>query len=104
MLHFQCICTISLSIVNLCPSTHPHPYLDGQYCCKTDQEKTGESHAIPETCDGGKLGYSSVCCNNDEYAICPNVPCSCVGECETGYGPGPCKDFSRIAVVYPSII
>ena len=75
--------------VNLCPASHPNPYLGGEWCCKTDQEKSGASVPIPETCDGGKIGYNSVCCDNDDYSGCPYIPCACEGDCELGYGTGP---------------
>ena len=54
----------------------------------TQQEKPLVSiQPNPATCDGSILGYDSECCDADQYAICPNPPCSCTGDCQMGFGP-----------------
>ena len=61
-----------------CTKDHPFAYLNGQYCCKTDQEKVngGTSNEVASgTCDGIGFSIESTCCKDDKYLKCPHTQC-----------------------------
>ena len=61
------------NLLGSCPASHPHVYLNGNYCCKYAREK----HYAPagSTCDGGPISFGSTCCQGDTYVRCPHPPC-----------------------------
>ena len=59
---------------NICPSSHPFAYLNGNYCCKTNKEKN-EPHSDGELCNGSEISIESTCCEGDQHTDCPNPPC-----------------------------
>ena len=48
------------SEINLCPFEYPNVYHEGKNCCK-----------YPTDCNGKPLQYSSTCCKNADYFLCP---------------------------------
>ena len=56
----------------ICPNDHPYPYLNGAYCCKTNEEKTGTQNEIDAgTCDGMDFNIQSTCCKDNANTACP---------------------------------
>ena len=47
-----------------CPQSHPNPFLNGQFCCGTDQDSSGNP-----------LTFESSTCKNSFQSGCPNTPC-----------------------------
>ena len=60
----------------LCPLSHPFAYLNGDYCCKTAEERptswgwTPQDEIDDGTCDGVDFNLQSVCCKTG-YTPCP---------------------------------
>ena len=48
-----------------CPSSHPNPYYNGEYCCKNDKEKVFKPQG--SKCDGSRIQYDSLCCYKNQY-------------------------------------
>ena len=66
--------TVKLLIACLCPSTHPWPYHNGNYCCATNRENNNpQKHG--KLCDGSIIELESLCCENNEYYKCTSPPC-----------------------------
>merc|ERR1712008_167627 len=61
-----------------CTKDHPFAYLNGQYCCETNQEKIngGTSNEVASgTCDGIGFSIESTCCKDNKYLKCPHTQC-----------------------------
>ena len=59
-----------------CASEYPFAYLNGYYCCKTNQElQYGGSIAelMSGTCDGKGFSRESTCCKDHDYEECPHL-------------------------------
>ena len=59
-----------------CASEYPFAYLNGYYCCKTNQELLyGGSIAehMSGTCDGKGFSRESTCCKDHDYEECPHL-------------------------------
>ena len=75
------ICKIIITIVfseNPCTKDYPFAYLNGQYCCKTNQEleNGGRSNEVASgTCDGIGFSIESTCCKGNKYLKCPQKQC-----------------------------
>ena len=62
----------------LCPLDYPFAYLNGGYCCKTNEErpvnskhyKTPQKEIDDGTCDGVDFNIQSTCCHS-ENSPCP---------------------------------
>ena len=66
-----------------CTMNYPFAYLNGDYCCKTNQELWyggNASEVASGTCDGTGFSKESTCCNGHDYLKCPN--------------PEGCEDFN----------
>ena len=66
----------------MCTKDHPFAYLNGQYCCETNQEKVngGSSNEVASgTCDGIGFSIESTCCKDDKYLKCPHTKCKDYG-------------------------
>ena len=65
--------TASNTTANLiCPNDYPYPYWNGDYCCKTNEEKTGTQNEIDAgTCDGMDFNIHSKCCKGNAFTACP---------------------------------
>ena len=66
----------------------PFAYHNGNYCCKTNEERVGGSKNRPDqvkdgTCDGIGFGRDSVCCKDDAHQKCPHQS----GCYDNGKGP-----------------
>ncbi|KAL5246526.1 hypothetical protein ACHWQZ_G018675 [Mnemiopsis leidyi] len=57
---------------NRCPETHPFSFLQNNWCCSDNSEKTIAE--FTSYCDGGDLGDDSICCAGNTVK-CPNLPC-----------------------------
>ena len=59
-----------------CASEYPFAYLNGYYCCKTNQELP-YGGSIAEywsgTCDGKGFSRESTCCKDHDYKECPHL-------------------------------
>jgi len=58
-----------------CPPNVPFAYLDGKYCCKTNQERSKggtSSEKASGTCDGKSFSRESTCCQGNQYQKCPH--------------------------------
>ena len=73
-----------------CPSSHKYAYLDGKYCCQTNQEKIDSSGGDGELCDGSEISIDSTCCEDNEYAKCSFESC-------TNYEVGSCPSSHKYA-------
>ena len=76
-----------------CPSNFPFAYLNGQYCCKSNQERpNGGNTAEKEsgTCDGLGFSKESTCCLDNAYQKCP-AP----GGCDNYQGTYVVEHFSK---------
>ena len=61
-----------------CTKDHPYAYLNGQYCCETNQELVngGNSDEVASgTCDGIGFSIESTCCYDKKYVKCPDTTC-----------------------------
>ena len=56
-----------------CPFSHPYPYLNGAYCCKSSFEKVSTTEV--DVCDGGPISWDSTCCHEDLFVTCPSGNC-----------------------------
>ena len=65
---FRCL----LLLESVCPLSHPFVYSNGNYCCSSGQEKDG---TLVPSCDGGPIGFHSVCCLGDNFVPCNQPPC-----------------------------
>ena len=66
-----------------CTMNYPFAYLNGDYCCKTNQELSyggNTSEVASGTCDGTGFSKESTCCKGHDYLKCPN--------------PEGCEDFN----------
>ena len=67
------------SFLAQCPTDHPFAYLNGDFCCKTREERPVELGHTPQneiddgTCDGLDFNRQSVCCRDDAYTPCPHA-------------------------------
>ena len=62
-----------------CTMNYPFAYLNGDYCCKTNQELWyggNASEVALGTCDGTGFSIESTCCNDHDYQKCPH-PAGC---------------------------
>ena len=50
--------------VNLCPALYPHAYGNGDYCCGSNMEKSGQDDG-DEKCDGSVIQFDSGCCEGN---------------------------------------
>merc|ERR1719431_1690195 len=63
----------------ICPISHPYAYLNGNYCCKTKEERpiaygwTPQSEIDDGTCDGIEFNRQSRCCKDEQYVPCPHA-------------------------------
>ena len=76
-IHMQNNCYYSFSVTT-CTKDHPFAYLNGQYCCETNQEKIngGTSNEVASgTCDGIGFSIESTCCKDNKYLKCPHTQC-----------------------------
>ena len=65
-----------------CPTSHPYAYLNGDYCCQTNEELTNggtQSEKDSGTCDGINFNEQSTCCKNHGF-----IPCPSANGCSTG--------------------
>ena len=63
---------------NRCTKDHPFAYLNGQYCCKTNQELVNGgtlNEVASGTCDGIGFSIESTCCKDNKYLKCPYTQC-----------------------------
>ena len=70
------------AVIPGCPASHPYAYLNGDYCCKTKEERPNgglQSEIDDGTCDGVDFNLESTCCNNSDYTPCPD-PNGCGGK------------------------
>jgi len=64
-------------IDEFCPPDHPFAYLNGAFCCKTNEERPLSNNQTPQneidsgTCDGVDFNRQSVCCKDEKYIRCP---------------------------------
>ena len=59
-----------------CTVDYPFAYLNGDYCCKTNQELWygGNPEEVASgTCDGTGFSKESTCCKGHDYLKCPNL-------------------------------
>jgi hypothetical protein len=58
-----------------CPESHPFPFLEGDRCCETEEEK----HFQPdgERCDRHDFNINSSCCRFNNHIECPHGPRRC---------------------------
>ena len=56
------------------PSSHKCAYLDGEYCCRTNQERIVYD-IDGDLCDGSVIGIDSRCCENNDFAKCEYETC-----------------------------
>ena len=66
-----------------CTKDYPFAYLNGKYCCKTNQELVngGNSKEVASgTCDGIGFSIESTCCKDNKYLKCPHTKCK--GKCK----------------------
>ena len=65
-------------IDEFCPPDHPFAYLNGAFCCKTNEERPLSYNQTPQneidsgTCDGVDFNRQSVCCKDEKYIQCPH--------------------------------
>ena len=62
-----------------CASEYPFAYLNGDYCCKTNQELWYGGNTLEVasgSCDGKGFSIESTCCNDHDYQKCPH-PAGC---------------------------
>merc|ERR1712129_632567 len=79
----QCVLNTSQNDANTCTKDHPFAYLNGQYCCETNQEKVngGTSNEVASgTCDGIGFSIESTCCKYNKYLKCPHTKCKDYGD------------------------
>ena len=58
-----------------CPIDFPFAYLNGNYCCSTNEEQPGgglQSEIESGSCDGIGFGRDSRCCK-DQVKACPHL-------------------------------
>merc|ERR1712166_609003 len=70
--------TTASSGATTCTKEYPFAYLNGKYCCETDQERVngGTSNEVASgTCDGIGFSIESTCCKNSKYLKCPHTQC-----------------------------
>lgn len=61
----------------LCPLTYPYAFLNGDWCCKTNEENTiGQFDG--KQCNGSSISWYSRCCNNDAAVACPHKGRQCI--------------------------
>ena len=63
---------------NACTKDYPFAYLNGKYCCETNQELVngGSSNEVASgTCDGKGFSIESTCCKGHKYLKCPHAQC-----------------------------
>ena len=68
-----------------CAAEYPFAYLNGDYCCKTNQELWyggNPAEIASGTCDGTGFSKESTCCNGHDYQKCPH-PTGCYDFNET---------------------
>ena len=61
-----------------CTKDHPYAYLNGQYCCETNQELVNGgtlNEVASGTCDGIGFSIESTCCKDHHYLQCPYTQC-----------------------------
>ena len=59
-----------------CPRSNPYAYLNGEYCCKTDEENPDgglQDEIDSGTCDGVNFNEQSTCCKDAEFVKCPEA-------------------------------
>ena len=59
----------------MCTQDYPFAFLNGDYCCKTNQEQLNGNTAIEiesGTCDGKRFSRKSTCCKDNDYQQCPH--------------------------------
>ena len=71
------------SSVDKCSDTYPYAFMWGEYCCKSESEKSTQNN-LPE-CDGGHISIDSICCKDDQYEKCPHI-----GGCKNNRGKHIC--------------
>ena len=62
--------SLEQATTGMCTASHPFSYLNGKYCCKHGLEK--KHGPSGELCDGGAIGFTSLCCKDDAYSGCPD--------------------------------
>ena len=76
-IHLQNNCYYSFS-EGTCTEDHPFAYLNGQYCCETNQELVngGTPNEIASgACDGIGFSIESTCCKENKFLKCPHTKC-----------------------------
>ena len=61
-----------------CPMDNPFAYLNGKYCCETNQERVNGGYpneVASGTCDGKGFSIESTCCKGNKYLKCPHAQC-----------------------------
>merc|ERR1712080_578500 len=74
----------TMECIGGCPTSHPYAYLNGNYCCQTNEELTNggtQSEKDSGTCDGINFNEQSTCCKNHGF-----IPCPSANGCSTGFG------------------
>ena len=67
---------LHLQFSDFCPPDYPFAYLNGQKCCRTDQEyKNGGTSREKKsgTCDGINFNRESTCCKDKDDQTCPHI-------------------------------
>ena len=55
----------------MCTQDYPFAFLNGDFCCKTNQEQlNGITTAEIESCDGKGFSRESKCCKDNDYQQC----------------------------------
>ena len=89
------ICKTTVTILfseGTCTEEYPFAYLNGQYCCETNQELVNGgtlNEVASGTCDGEEFSIESTCCMDHQYLKCPYTQC----EDYTG------KDYEKFGTV-----
>ena len=61
-----------------CTKDYPFAYLNGQFCCETNQELVngGSLNEVASgTCDGIGFSIETTCCKDRKWIKCPHTQC-----------------------------
>ena len=72
------ICMYYFFSESRCTTDHPFAYLNGHYCCETNQELVNGGtldEVASGTCDGIGFSIESTCCKDNKNLKCPHTKC-----------------------------